>query len=414
MFGGVKKGREAEWIPLREESSGHKRKHMPIARSSSPTKSVLAYLTWQAPELWHGLQAYARDAGWILMGSGIARRVPRMPRRFDGVISLISECDKFDLRRLFPGAKIVDLRGLDGFEPDGLVITDHEKAGRMAADYLHGLGCQTLVGLDLKKHWKGPRERATAFIQRARELGVPEENLLVMQEDWRLEYTMVHPQALRKRLEKLLKRLRFPVGIFTPEDHPANLVLQEILDLGYRVPDDVAVLSCNNDRGVCETARVPISSVDMNLSMLGYEAARLLDRLMKDDAFASRRIVIPPLGIEKRLSTEGTSCNDPVVSAIRAYILEHYMERITAEHIVRDIHVSRSRAFARFRNAMGHSIGEEIERVRLERARSLLQDTDYKIDAVARLSGYQSTPSFCRVFKSRTGKTPSEARQGGK
>jgi LacI family transcriptional regulator len=381
----------------------------------SPTtrsKSVLAYLTWLAPELWHGLQAYARDAGWILMGSGIARRVPRTPRRFDGVISLISECDRFDQRRLFPTAKIVDIRGLDGFEPDGLVITDHEKAGRMAANYLHELGCQTFVGLDLRRHWRGPRERITAFVRQARELGVEEAYLLVMYEDWRLEYTMTHPQALRKRLERMLGKLRFPVGMFIPEDHPANLVLQETLDLGYRVPDDVAILSCNNDRGICETARVSISSVDMNLSQVGYEAARLLDRLMRSDKSAPNCIVIPPSGIEKRHSTERTSCADPVVASIRGYILDHYMERITAEHIVQAIHVSRSRAFARFRKAMGHSIGDEIERVRMERARSLLETTDYKIDAVARLSGYQSTPTFCRVFKQRSGQTPSEARQG--
>jgi LacI family transcriptional regulator len=59
---------------------------------------------------------------------------------------------------------------------------------------------------------------------------------------------------------------------------------------------------------------------------------------------------------------------------------------------------------------MGRSIGKELERVRLDHAKTLLKETDYKLDAVARLCGYLNTSAFCRAFKTAIGETPSDYR----
>ncbi len=330
---------------------------------------------------------------------------------FDGIIVLVAEDSLFDVRKSFPGAKIVDIRGVKGLRPDGLVTVDHERVGQMAADYLHGLGCRSFLGLDLKGYCLGLRERITAFGQRLGELGASgsQSYHICHYDEWG-RYEAGNLDMLRKRLPKTLAGMPLPAGVFSPDGYAADVFEQGVMEIGYRVPEDVAVLSTDNDRSICEMARVPLSSVDVNLSKLGYEAARLLDRLMAGEKNVPRKIVIPPLGIEKRRSTERTSCDDPVVSAILEYIREHFMEKITAELIIHDIHASRTNAFVRFRKVMGRSIGEEIERVRIDHAQSLLTTTDYKIDAVARLSGYLNTSAFCRAFKSCTGQTPTEVR----
>ncbi len=385
---------------------------MPRPRSTSPSpKRVMIYLTWSAPSLWHGLRAYAREAGWLLAAPPtLLAGPPKAPRVFDGLIILPTEYTAFDARKFFPGAKIVDILGAKGLIPDARVIVDHKKVGQMAADYLHSLGCKSFLGLDLKSYKYNLRKRNAAYKAQLEALDIKQDYIKTLHYDGWGEYSAANLSILPARLKRALAGMPLPVGVFSPDGYAADVFEQGVMELGYRVPDDIAVLSTDNDRGICEMARVPLSSVDVNLSKLGYEAARLLDRLMAGDKNAPREIVIPPLGIEKRRSTERTSCDDPIVTAIMEYIREHFMEKITAELIIHDIHASRTNAFVRFRKVMGRSIGEEIERVRIEHAQSLLTTTDYKVDAVARLSGYLNTSAFCRAFKACTGRTPTEVR----
>lgn len=382
----------------------------PSNHKSSPPKRVMAHLNWSSPGLWHGLRAYAREAGWLLDAPPWPSGPPKHPRVFDGVIVLIDVNTFFDVRNSFPGAKIVDINGVDGLNPDGLVIIDEEHVGRMAADYLHKIGCRSFLGLDAAIYWRGVHERITAFGERLRTLGVASEAIKVAHYgDWG-KYEAGNLDAMRRQLKRALAKMTPPVGAFGPGSHVTDVFEQGIMELGYRVPEDVAVLASNAIPSICDMARVPLSSVDVNLSKLGYEAARLLDRLMSGDRTAPREIVIPPLGIEKRRSTERTNCDDPVVATMLEYIREHFMEKITAERIIRDVHVSRASAFARFRKTMGRSIGEEIERMRIGHAQSLLTTTDYKVEAVARLSGYLDTSAFCRVFRKAVGESPTEFR----
>lgn len=75
-------------------------------------KRVMIYLTWSAPSLWHGLRAYAREAGWLLAAPPtLLAGPPKAPRVFDGLIILPTEYTAFDARKFFPGAKIVDILG---------------------------------------------------------------------------------------------------------------------------------------------------------------------------------------------------------------------------------------------------------------------------------------------------------------
>ena len=50
--------------------------------------------------------------------------------------------------------------------------------------------------------------------------------------------------------------------------------------------DDVAIMGCSNNEPVCEMCTPPLSSVQLDAERVGYEAAKLLDRIMKDPSCA--------------------------------------------------------------------------------------------------------------------------------
>ena len=70
------------------------------------------------------------------------------------------------------------------------------------------------------------------------------------------------------------------VAILACDDEQAHLVLDATLTLGRKVPDDVAVLGIDNDEVFCRASSPSLSSVDVNASAVGYEAAVALDRLL--------------------------------------------------------------------------------------------------------------------------------------
>lgn len=60
----------------------------------------------------------------------------------------------------------------------------------------------------------------------------------------------------------------------------------------------------------------------------------------------------------------------------------------------------------RFKEAVGHSVMDEILAVRTQRAMILLADPARQINEISGLCGYLSPNAFRRIFKSETGLTP--------
>ena len=84
--------------------------------------------------------------------------------------------------------------------------------------------------------------------------------------------------SLRDWLMKLPK----PLGVAAYSETDAGLVVDECARLSLGVPEDVAVIAIGNDPFLCENRGMTISSVDTNMSVAAYEAARLLDDLMRN------------------------------------------------------------------------------------------------------------------------------------
>lgn len=392
---------------------------MALARSSPPTPSpkmnarhVLACLPWLPHKLEYGIRAYAREADWTLSFMRNMEDYSFGSSQVDGLLVMMGQM-KVDYRGLYPNAKIVNLHGMPGHAPDpgfdAAISIDHEQVSRLAADYLLRLGFHRFIGFGGKPVEPVVTRLRSFRKQISTQSGVFREFYI---NSW-AEQIVFDPRDLKARIGRLIRKMGLPLAVYAPEDIYADTFIQIALDLGYRIPDDIAVLGVNNSREICENCRVSISSIDVNLSRLGYEGARLLDGLMCGDFETHPLVLIPPLTIEKRRSTDNTVETDRAVSSIRQYIREHFSERISLQTVLQDLRVSRSTAFAHFTRAVGHPIGKEIMLVRMEHARHLLLHSDYKIDAVAWMSGYEDSSAFGRLFKKLYHQTPSAFRRQG-
>ena len=82
-------------------------------------------------------------------------------------------------------------------------------------------------------------------------------------------------------LAEWLQELPKPVGVFAAHDLRCLCVLDACRRIGILVPEEVAVIGVDNDETLCNVADPPLSSIKIDFEQIGYEAAALLDLLMK-------------------------------------------------------------------------------------------------------------------------------------
>jgi LacI family transcriptional regulator len=98
-----------------------------------------------------------------------------------------------------------------------------------------------------------------------------------------------------------------------------------------------------------------------------------------------------------------------VVSAIR-FVRENCHRPFRISDILSHVPVGRRALERRVRQALGHSLGDEILQARLIRAKKLLTSTDWSIAKVAQQCGFNDFRYLSVVFRRATGQSPSEYR----
>jgi LacI family transcriptional regulator len=182
------------------------------------------------------------------------------------------------------------------------------------------------------------------------------------------------------------------------------------------VPRDVAVLGVDNDEVMCALTDPPLSSVDQSARRIGYEAAALLDRLMRGRAgggnatTSTQRNVIPPVGVVARASTDTRAVADETVQLVLERLRTHPWERPDVAALAAEACVSRSTLEHRFRDVVGRSIHEACVRQRVAGVRQLIVDTDLPLKAIAARTGFKSVQYMTTFLQRHTGLTPARLR----
>jgi LacI family transcriptional regulator len=162
---------------------------------------------------------------------------------------------------------------------------------------------------------------------------------------------------------------------------------------------------------VCELSDPPLSSVAFNPERVGFEAAALLDRLMARRARPREPLLVPPLAVSTRQSTDVLAIDDADVAKAIHYIRRHALEGITVEDILDEVPLSRRALEHRFRRRLGRTPKEEIQRLRLDEAKNLIASTDLPLARISDRLGFHQPAYLSAVFKRETGATPAEYRR---
>ena len=207
-----------------------------------------------------------------------------------------------------------------------------------------------------------------------------------------------------------LKQLPKPVGILGWGVRLGSEVIEEAIHSGLRVPDEVAVLG-DDDELLCEAVQPSLSGVKVPSEQIGLEAAAMLHKLMEGQPLERQEISLEPTGIVARTSTDILAIEDQELAEAVRLIRSRAHEPMTVAEIADSIAISRRSLERKFQHQLQRTIGEEIARVHLERAKLLLATTDMQIPAVAESSGYGSPEYLAMVVKRDTGLTPRQYRK---
>ncbi len=99
------------------------------------------------------------------------------------------------------------------------------------------------------------------------------------------------------------------------------------------------------------------------------------------------------------------------MSYARKYFFEHYSEEINIGEYARSRHMSTSWFLRSFKQVTGMSPMQYILALRIENAQILLETTDYPVNEIASIVGYDNQLYFSRIFKKQKGMAPTEYRK---
>jgi LacI family transcriptional regulator len=385
-----------------------------------------------ARELLRGIRHYVREhQPWSisLTERGRAEALPGwlVHWRGDGIIARLENQATAEAVEA-TGLPVVDVS--NGLETPRYprVITDSRAATRFAANHLLERGFQHFGYCgDPRYHWSNLRGRF--FSDHLRETGhdchvFAAENPPATQfrpgfpavaGQWEAECLRVGSwEAEVEGIANWLASLPKPVGVMACYDIRGQQVLEACRRRDLSVPETVAVIGVHNDELLCDLCDPPLSSVIPNARRAGHEAAALLDQMLHGEKLPQIQVLIEPIGVATRQSTDVVAVSDPKVAAAVRFMREHACERIDVSDVLKAVPISRSSLERRFKELLSRTPHEQIIQVKIERVKSLLATTDLPLAVIAERIGFEHIEYMSVAFKRATGVAPSEFRARNK
>jgi LacI family transcriptional regulator len=331
--------------------------------------------------------------------------------KWDGILARVSSPAMAEVLGE-SGVPVVDLSASLPEARFPRIRSDENLVGRMAAEHLMERGFKNYAfcgfnGMD----WSDMRR--ASFVQRVSEGGFSchvFDKTEPRQGDSGLGYEE-HGEQYERELLGWLQSLPKPCGLMTCNDSRGRQVLNCCREVGLAVPDEVAVIGVDKDEIYCELSDLPLSSVILNTQQIGFEGAEMLARLMAEGNTDFQSVLVKPLGVLARQSTDVLAIDDRFIAAALKHIREHACDGLDVEDILKVVPLSRSVLERRFSKILGSSPKGEILRIRLDRVCRLLAESDLSLAEVARKAGFEHPEYMNRLFKGKMGITPGEFRK---
>lgn len=287
------------------------------------------------------------------------------------------------------------------------VSHDSAATATLAAEELlqTGVDCYSYVPHGLQTHWNRQREKALAArIRKDKKRFIT----------WgTTPFSGSNSTALQNELvARRLKELPKPCGLLCANDQIAQRVLRVAAEVGLAVPRDLTIIGIDNDEFICDNTSPTLSSVLPDFQKGGHLAAELLDAVIAQPKTRPVTKHYGPLELVRRNSTRRFTTEDALVNRALELIASNAFDPdFHTASLLRELKCSRSLLEMRFRAMQGHSIRDEIQMLRFDKALSFLRKPNQAIAPIANLCGYASEPFFKRLFKKKTGLTMREWRK---
>jgi len=298
------------------------------------------------------------------------------------------------------GVPTVELRSTNLRHDFPFVGVDNSHVGPLVAEHFLERGYEHfgVYSLHTEKFFE---ERAANFVETVAAAGhvcsrLPERRSDKAQ-DW---------EKSQVRLMNWLAGLPKPSGVFAANDQLAMRILEACQRAGISVPEEVAVVGCENEETLCAFATPTLTSVQFDGAAVGYQAAGLLDRLMSGRRPPKRHQLVPIKHIVVRESSDDSVINDGLVAAAARIIRESALKGLHVASLCRRLNASRSTLERRMKRSLKRTPKEEIQRVRFREVERLLRDTDLPIEGIAEQTGFVHSHYLQTAFKQRHGETP--------
>ena len=302
-----------------------------------------------------------------------------------------------------------------------LVCDEAAIAGAAASLFVrHGLKVFGYVGarLDAKRAgWDAARR--DAFLQTLSALGFQAD---VYKSPPKKAGAVAEFAALASWLRDLPK----PCGLFVAYDQRAMRVLNICRAEGIAVPEQIQIVSADNEEWICESTLPTLTSIEPDFEGAGYRAAEALLAMLNNaecrmqnaecagaecvgaaetksaphegavETFGVRRVV-------ERMST--ADVHGSLSRAVRArdYIRTHAGESLSVAAVAKKLCCSTRMLQKSYKAVYGATVRDDIAEARLEKAKRLLTETKTPIGEIPGLVGFESPLHFARHFKTRTG-----------
>ena len=303
------------------------------------------------------------------------------------------------------GLPTVELRSTTLRHEFPFVGVDNSQVGPLVAEHFLERGYEHfgVYSLHTEKFFE---ERAANFVQAVQRVGygcspLPERRSDKVR-DW---------EKSQARLIDWLSGLPKPVGVFAANDQLAVRILEACQRAGISVPEEVAVVGCENEETLCSFASPTLTSVQFDGAAVGYEAAQLLDRMMSGRRPPKHHRLVPIKHIVVRESSDESVIRDRLVVAASRIIREEATKGLTVETLCRRLNASRSTLERRMGVALRRTPKEEIQRARFREVERLLRDTDLSVESISEQTGFAHGHYLQTAFKQRHGQTPGAYRR---
>ena len=251
------------------------------------------------PEVVLGAEDAARAAGYNILVSTTADEEEReraclesmLDHRVDGIlVGIVDEISNATLTTLREKKVPMVLvnRWPEGFNGNA-VVADNIEGGLLATRHLINQGYKKIAFIGASQRFITSRKREEGYRRAIEEAG------LVVPEDY-IRYCNFSEEHAYTEYLQIIETGQIPQAVFAANDLMAFGVIRAFLDSGFKVPEDVAVVGCD-DIEFSSKFLIPLTTVHLHKYEMGKLGAELLIRLINEPNIAKPKgefILIKP------------------------------------------------------------------------------------------------------------------------